>query len=62
MKIIFDSEEQKDALMGLLADDYCPNCLFLKDDDRICGKSDIDCDECWKNCGIEMEVKEECLN
>lgn len=62
MKIIFDSEEQKDALMGLLADDYCPACLFLKETGCELGSSDDDCDECWKNCGIEMEVKEECLD
>lgn len=61
MKIIFDSEEQKNAMMGLLEDDYCPNNIFLEDVGCNYGNSlRNDCENCWKNCGIEVEVKEEC--
>jgi hypothetical protein len=52
MKIIFDSEEQKDAMLKLLADDYCPSLLFLK---KGCGNI-YDCEKCWAKCGLEVDV------
>ena len=53
MKIIFDSEEQKENFMAdLCPDDVC-DALHAKSSDFCYGL----CSECWKNCGIEMEVK-----
>jgi hypothetical protein len=50
MKIIFDSEEEKEDFMAnLCPDDVLP----AKLSDFCYGP----CSECWKNCGIEMEVK-----
>lgn len=55
MKIIFDSEEQKNAFFGLMADDYCPNCLLLPEHCL----AERDCDLCWRSCGIKVEVKKD---
>ena len=57
MKIIFDSEDQMEQFMKLMSEDYCPNVLYLED--HCNGASRIQCDECWRNCGIEMEVEDE---
>ena len=54
MKIIFDSEEEKDNFAKLIFSDYCPSLFGLKG--SCCDFEK--CDECWKNCGIEMEVKD----
>ena len=53
MKIIFDSEEQKMEFVGGLCvrdfmDCYTP-----------CSAIYHSCTECWKNSGVEMEVKED---
>lgn len=50
MKIIFDSEEQKEAFIHRI----CPSYLGF-DDDRYCGGM---CKKCWEN-AIEIEIKEE---
>lgn len=61
MKIIFDSEEQKDAMLKLLADDYCPSLLFLNDSckSELEQKLTHDCETCWAKCGLEVEVRDE---
>ena len=68
MKIIFDSEEQKEQFQKLVLNqaevDLCPSSLYLNE--RCVGILDLydpgnytpDCINCWKNCGIEMEVAE----
>ena len=53
MKIIFDSEEQKNQVVGFLKHDYCPSEFGFRD---ACD-DDYTCYECWEKCGIEMEVK-----
>lgn len=57
MKIIFDSEEQKMAMIGVLVDHVCPGTLYLEETNNCKGK-DISCRKCWENSAIEMEVKE----
>lgn len=57
MKIIFDSEEQKMAVIGLLAGTACPGTLYLKETSN-CVKTHISCRKCWENSCVEMEVKE----
>lgn len=56
MKIIFDSEEQKTLLM----DARCPTDVNAMLDDSkyedVC-KHMENCRDCWKNSGIELEVK-----
>ena len=58
MKIIFDNEEQKDKILKCLAQVACPSRVGLIDSDR--DEDDVclayGCDECWANCGIEVEV------
>lgn len=57
MKIIFDSEEQQQRWFDSV---FCPSYLGLKDADK-CGRrsSLISCETCWKESGLEMEVKSE---
>ena len=56
MKIIFDSEEQKDTFLATIFYDYCPSDIGLND--RDCdGSIGNDCTECWKR-AIKMEVEE----
>lgn len=60
MKIIFDSEEQMDRFCKFLADFGCPNDVDLgnvSDNINDCERCGL-CSDCWKDCGIEMEVKE----
>lgn len=59
MKIIFDNEEQEKAFFEHIAADYCPGIFGMKDLDELSCKLRTSCDECWANCGIEMEVKED---
>lgn len=60
MKIIFDSEEQQQRWFDSI---MCPRYLGLKEID--CGRSIdsgsgyLDCETCWKQSGLEMEVKSE---
>lgn len=60
MKIIFDSEEQQQRWFDSI---MCPSYLGLKEID--CGSSNddgtghLDCETCWKQSGLEMEVKSE---
>lgn len=60
MKIIFDSEEQKDRYFAI----FCPDEEFgLKQDENCCnayGKKE--CINCWKQSGLEYEIKEEVNN
>lgn len=56
MKIIFDSEEQKMAMIGVLSGAACPNALYLKETSN-CVKTHISCRKCWENSCIEMEVE-----
>lgn len=50
MKIIFDSKEQKQEFI----DNICPNAIGFQNNCR--GNS---CEECYKEAGIEVEVKNE---
>ena len=55
MKIIFDSEEQKENFARHIFADHCPTLFGLNG--SCCDFEE--CDECWKNCGLEVEVKNE---
>ena len=56
MKIIFDSEEQKEKfLSGVLDTRVCPYDIGVYMTNCIKCKT---CEDCWKSCGIEMAVKE----
>lgn len=61
MKIIFDSEEQMDRFMDVLASsNSCPRYMGFSDyalQNLSC--LEYRCDDCWKNCGVEVEVKED---
>ena len=60
MKIIFDSEEQMDMFCERLGHQYCPNDLGFggtTDNTTDCERCGL-CKDCWKDCGIEMEVKD----
>lgn len=60
MKIIFDSEEQKEALSYSLIKGFCPSELYLK---NYYTRSKLgcsgDCERCWKESGLEMEVRDD---
>lgn len=60
MKIIFDSENEKNSFFTHVASDYCPGIFGLKNTGCIDighgRESNYDCDSCWENCGLEMEV------
>ena len=62
MKIIFDSEEQKKKMLMVLSgsDEMCPSDFGFNDEDPFECEPDNPtyCFECWKRCGLEMEVKE----
>lgn len=61
MKIIFDSQEQKDKFLEMivLCSDECPGYFGLNNTTRKqCRKND-GCSRCWDECGIEYEVKGE---
>ena len=60
MKIIFDNEEQKSIIIRSLSNAYavCPSDLGYEDSPPAKPGCVMDCDECWLNCGIEMEVSE----
>jgi hypothetical protein len=59
MKIIFDNEKQKEKILTAILRETCPREVGFadsdKDEDGCCIAKN--CMECWKNCGIEMEVK-----
>lgn len=49
MKIIFDSEEEKENFLDYVCPkDVLPHCTYLCDDT---------CLDCWENAGVEMDVK-----
>lgn len=59
MKIIFDSEDQKEAIIKVLSEaQLCPSNIGLQDEDdfNVCFDGSH-CTRCWKK-AIEMEVKE----
>lgn len=60
MKIIFDSEEEKNKFFNRISFGDCPTSLSSKyiDSDH-CYCSDRDCAKCWEECGIEFEVKKQ---
>ena len=64
MKIIFDSEEQKNVFMEELTGCYCPSVYYLEEHcrnfySRYENAFEKDCKACWENCGLEIEVKDE---
>ncbi len=59
MKIIFDSEEQKDKFMDIVHEGFiCPRELGLEDARRNSTCLSTPCITCWENSGVEMEVKD----
>lgn len=59
MKIIFDSEEQKDRLQKL----FCPrevafNIFGVRSQYDMDDCESNNCEECWEKSEIEMEVRE----
>lgn len=55
MKIVFDNEKQKETF---IRDMQCPTLIDSNAiEHREC--EDAYCITCWKNCGIELEVKDE---
>lgn len=59
MKIIFDNEKQKALMIRVLdcANSTCPSDFGLTDAPHKKGIGcEMDCDECWINSGLEMEV------
>ena len=58
MKIIFDSEEQKNEFLN--GGCGCPSsCGFNNVSDEDCwGRYHVSCVKCWEQSGIEIEVKE----
>lgn len=58
MKIIFDSEEQKEEFINNLVDCSCPSDIGLKDSDDYCNEKGLmSCYSCFEQSGLEMEVK-----
>ena len=57
MKIIFDSEHQKEMFLNSMVKGFCPGELNLKNywDCQFMLMTG-NCRECWEQCGIEMEV------
>ena len=57
MKIIFDSEEQKEEFISILVDCLCPSDITLKDSDS-CDKDTAPetCIKCFEQSGLEMVV------
>lgn len=56
MKIVFESEEEKDKILDILSNlDICPSDLGFNELDR-CRVDDL-CRECWKSSGLEIEVQ-----
>lgn len=57
MKIIFDSEEQKERFMNTVVSDYCPSLFgaFPNMGSQLCDIYDC-CKKCWEQSGIDMEV------
>lgn len=53
MKIIFDSEEQKELFVENVAG--CPKDIGLAGDNEYCF-TDVPCVKCWEESKIEMEV------
>ncbi len=54
MKIIFDSEEEREEVQEKMMNGCCIYDLGLKTDERCCKYKD--CLECWEN-RVEMETK-----
>ena len=60
MKIIFDNVEQKNHLIGSL----CPYDVNSDIDEHWCARlmcrnEPNDCNSCWENSGIELEVRDD---
>ena len=58
MKIIFDSEEEKTKFLNGMASRYCPDDIGMNLVNS-CDCDTTDCPDCWGNCGLIFEVKEE---
>lgn len=56
MKFIFDSEKQMEQVMDTIIGKYCPSNFGLVESETPCTLRS-DCRTCWKNSGLEMEVK-----
>lgn len=51
MKIIFDSEEQKENFLKLMSEadtvDFCPGEMYLEENNSGCGNP-VNCRKCWE--------------
>lgn len=57
MKIIFDSEEEKNKFFGDISMGICPSNLSTEYlNGKRCYRGDRDCAKCWENCGIKFEI------
>lgn len=58
MKIVFDSEEQRDAIVRLYCPRYVSAIIFNTEIDHNPVDCRLDnCKECWKKSGIKLEVE-----
>ncbi len=60
MKIVFDSEDQKETFLSLITlTALCPEDILLKNRkcDKLCDNFK-ECRNCWKQSGLEMEVND----
>ena len=55
MKIIFDSEEQKDKFFSTVVFEFCPDELGLARSDCHAYKC---CRDCWDDTNLETEIAE----
>ena len=55
MKIIFDSVEQRDEFINI----FCPSAFNLKEHKNCSKGLENTCKECWEQCGLEYEIKNE---
>lgn len=66
MKIIFDSEQQKeqfDIVFFIICNELCPSHIGVEHNKcRHYDKTKGSCLTCWRNCDIEMEVRDVKLN
>lgn len=54
MKIIFESKEEKEEFLNEQCPDHLKGSLERYSLKSCCGRKS--CQECWEQCGIELEV------
>lgn len=58
MKIIFDSKEQKERVVGYLANEICPSMFGLEEKHGEEPRGEERCRRCWRR-AIEIEVEKQ---